>query len=66
PLVPLDRRLIITGLGDRFAPPDQSEMLWQHWDRCALHWFPGSHLMHVSQLEYLRRMTRFLQGFMFG
>jgi pimeloyl-ACP methyl ester carboxylesterase len=66
PLVPLDRRLIITGLGDRFAPPDQSEMLWQHWDRCALHWFPGSHLMRVSQLEYLRRMTRFLQGFMFG
>ncbi|MBO0863736.1 MAG: alpha/beta fold hydrolase, partial [Mycobacterium sp.] len=41
PLVPLDRRLIITGLGDRFAPPDQSEMLWQHWDRCALHWFLG-------------------------
>lgn len=66
PLVPMDRRLIITGLGDRFAPPEQAEMLWEHWNRCALHWFPGSHLMHISQLEYLRRMTAFLHGFMFG
>jgi hypothetical protein len=65
PLVPMDRRLIITGLGDRFAPPDQAEMLWEHWNRCALHWFPDSHLMHISQLEYLRRMTQFLHGFMY-
>jgi len=65
PLVPKDRRLIITGLGDRLAPPAQAEMLWEHWDRCALHWFPGNHVLHVSQPEYLRRMTRFMQGFMF-
>jgi pimeloyl-ACP methyl ester carboxylesterase len=65
PLVPKDRRMIITGLGDRMAPPDQAVMLWQHWDRCALHWFPGSHVLHVSQLDYLRRMTNFLHGFMF-
>jgi pimeloyl-ACP methyl ester carboxylesterase len=66
PLVPRDRRLIITGLGDRLAPPEQAEMLWQHWDRCALHWFPGNHILHVSQPEYLRRMTRFLRDFMFS
>lgn len=66
PMVPMDRRLIITGLGDRFAPPSQAEMLWEHWGHCALHWFPGSHLMHISQLEYLRRMTQFLQDFMFS
>ena len=65
PLVPKDRRLIITGLGDRLAPPDQAEKLWKHWDRCALHWFPGNHLIHVSQKDYLRRMTRFLQPIMF-
>lgn len=65
PLVPKDRRLIITGLGDRLAPPDQAEKLWQHWDHCALHWFPGNHLIHVSQKDYLRRMTRFLQPIMF-
>ena len=60
-----DRRLIITGLGDRLAPPEQAEMLWHHWDHCALHWFPGNHILHVSQPEYLRRMTRFLREFMF-
>ncbi len=66
PLVPRDRRLIITGLGDRLAPPEQAEMLWHHWDHCALHWFPGNHILHVSQPEYLRRMTRFLREFMFA
>jgi hypothetical protein len=40
-------------------------MLWEHWDRCALHWFPGNHVLHVSQPAYLRRMTAFLQKFMF-
>lgn len=65
PLVPKERRLIITGLGDRLAPPQQAEMLWEHWDRCAFHWFPGNHLLHVSQPDYLRRMTRFLRDFMF-
>ncbi len=65
PLVPKDRRLIITGLGDRLAPPEQAEALWEHWDRCALHWFPGNHILHVSQPDYLRRMNRFLRPFMF-
>ena len=64
PLVPRDRRLIITGLGDRLAPPEQAEVLWEHWDRCALHWFPGNHILHVSQPEYLRRTNRFLRPFM--
>jgi pimeloyl-ACP methyl ester carboxylesterase len=65
PLVAKDRRLIITGLGDRLAPPEQAELLWEHWDRCALHWFPGNHILHVSQPDYLRRMTRFMREFMF-
>lgn len=66
PLVARDRRLIITGLGDRLAPPEQAELLWRHWDRCAFHWFPGNHVLHVSQPDYLRRMTRFLRPFMFS
>jgi pimeloyl-ACP methyl ester carboxylesterase len=66
PLIPKERRLIITGLGDRLAPPEQAVALWHHWDHCALHWFPGNHILHISQPEYLRRMTRFMRGFMFG
>ena len=64
PLVGKDRRMIITGLADRMAPPNQAVLLWEHWDHCALHWFPGSHVMHVSQLDYLRRMTSFLHAVM--
>jgi pimeloyl-ACP methyl ester carboxylesterase len=64
-LVPKDRRLIIAGLGDRLAPPEHAEALWEHWDRCAFHWFPGNHILHVSQPDYLRRMTRFMRDFMF-
>nr|WP_110781540.1 alpha/beta fold hydrolase [Mycolicibacterium parafortuitum] len=65
PIPAKDRRLIIAGLGDRLAPPEQAELLWKHWDRCAFHWFPGNHVLHVSQPDYLRRMTRFLAPFMF-
>jgi len=65
PLPARDRRLIIAGLGDRLAPPEQAELLWKHWDRCTFHWFPGNHVLHVSQPDYLRRMTRFLAPFMF-
>ncbi len=66
PLLPRHRRMIITGLGDRMAPPDHAVTLWRHWDRCALHWFPGNHVIHVSQLDYLRRMTPFLHDVMLG
>jgi len=66
PLVPEDRRLIIAGLGDRLAPPQQAELLWEHWDRCAFHLFPGNHILHVSQPDYLRRMTQFMRDFMFS
>lgn len=65
PQIPTERRLIIAGLGDKLAPPQQAELLWRHWDRCAFHWFPGNHVLHVSQPDYLRRMTRFLRPFMF-
>lgn len=65
PLPAKERRLIIAGLGDRLAPPEQAELLWKHWDHCAFHWFPGNHVLHVSQPDYLRRMTRFLGQFMF-
>jgi hypothetical protein len=56
----------VAGLGDRLAPPEQAELLWEHWDRCAFHWFPGNHILHVSQPDYLRRMTRFMRDFMFA
>ena len=44
PRVPRERRFIFAGTADRVARPDQARALWRHWDRCAIHWFPGGHV----------------------
>jgi hypothetical protein len=61
PLLEKDRLFIIGGLADRLAPPDQSARLWEHWGRPRIHWFPGSHIIHVRRANYLREMGRFLR-----
>jgi pimeloyl-ACP methyl ester carboxylesterase len=64
-VVPRERRMIIGGVGDRLAPPKHALLLWEHWERCALHWFPGSHLIHLDRGAYLRQMRTFLQDIHF-
>ena len=64
--IPRDRRLIIHGEGDRLAPPSHGVALWEHWDRPDVHWFAGSHMLHVGQAAYLRRMGRFLEDIDFN
>jgi hypothetical protein len=61
PLLPVERRMVIGGVADRLAPPNHTRLLWEHWDRCRLHWFPGSHLVHLDRGEYLREIARFLR-----
>lgn len=56
------RLLIIGGLGDRLAPPEQSSRLHDHWGRPRIHWFPGSHILHVGRASYLREVGRFLRA----
>ena len=60
-LLPRERLLIIGGQADRLAPPDQSARLWEHWGEPMIHWFPGSHILHVGRGSYLRVMGRFLR-----
>ncbi len=60
-VVPRARRMIVGGVGDRLAPPTHARLLWEHWDRCRLHWFPGSHLVHLDRGAYLRETGRFLR-----
>ena len=36
-------------------------LLWEHWQRCRLHWFPGNHLIHLDQGRYLRAMRSFMK-----
>jgi dienelactone hydrolase len=66
PLLPAERLMIIGGLGDRLAPPEQSELLWEHWGRPRLHWYPGNHILHVNRAAYLRVMRAFMSGVGFG
>jgi hypothetical protein len=66
PLIDRDRLMIIGGLGDKLAPPEQSLLLWEHWNRPRLHWYPGNHLLHVNRAAYLREMRRFMAGAGFG
>lgn len=61
-----DRLFVIAGLGDRLAPPDHAERLWEHWDRPAIHAFPGNHVLHVERRHYLSRIGRFIRSTGFG
>ena len=61
-----ERLMIIGGRGDRLAPPEQSRLLWEHWGRPRLHWYPGNHLLHVNRAAYLREMRHFMAGVGFG
>jgi len=56
PLLPRERLLIVAGLGDRLAPPEQSMLLWEHWGRPELQWFPGSHVLHFGRGAYFAAM----------
>lgn len=66
PAIPRERLMIVGGVADRLCPPKHSRLLWDHWGRCRLHWFPGSHILHLDRGDYLKQMARFMVdiGFM--
>lgn len=45
PRTDTEGRLIVGAYADRITPPSETLRLWEHWDRCKLHWFPGTHLV---------------------
>ncbi len=62
PVLDASRLMLIGGAGDRLAPPKHTRLLWEHWQRCRIHWFPGSHLIHLDRGTYLWQVARFLRG----
>lgn len=60
PVLPPRRLMIVGGAGDRLAPPKHSRLLWDHWQRCRMYWFPGSHSIHLDRGNYLTEMARFM------
>lgn len=61
PLIPQDRLMVIAGAGDRLAPPKYARLLWDHWNRPRIHWFPGNHILHLDQGKYLKEIAAFLR-----
>ena len=62
PVLPRERLMIIGGVGDRLAPPKHARLLWEHWDRPRIHWFPGSHILHVRRARYLDEIEAFFES----
>lgn len=58
PRIAPERVLIIGGAGDRFTSPRFVRLLHDHWAGSGLKWFPGNHLLHFGQREYLKAMRR--------
>ncbi len=48
PRVPREGRFIYAGVADRMARPDQARALWRHWDKPAIHWFQGGHVLGLG------------------
>jgi pimeloyl-ACP methyl ester carboxylesterase len=61
PAVPKERLLIVAGRGDRIVPPVHAEVLWEHWGRPEIHWFPGGHLAHFGRGGYLQAVRKLLE-----
>jgi hypothetical protein len=58
--IPRERLMVIGGAGDRMAPPKHARLLWDHWGRPRVHWFRGSHLLHLDRRDYQARLRELL------
>jgi hypothetical protein len=61
PQVAHEGRLIVAGAADRICTPEHTRALYEHWDRPALHWFPGSHLVPLGRGAVRLRLSAFLR-----
>jgi len=61
PRVAKPGRLIVAGLADRICPPDQAQALFEHWERPAIHWFPGTHLVPIGRRATKARIEQHLR-----
>jgi dienelactone hydrolase len=46
PLLPRERLFVYGAVGDRLITPQQAEALWRHWDRPAILWLQGGHILN--------------------
>lgn len=61
PQLPRERRYIFGGTADQLVPPDLVRDLWRHWDRPAMHWYPGAHCtfsLHAAVRSFVTNALR--------
>jgi alpha/beta hydrolase family protein len=61
PLIPIERRMVIAGAGDRICGEQQVQKLWEHWERPEIHRWPGSHVAHFGREKSFEVVGRFLK-----
>lgn len=44
PKAPRHRRYVFAGVGDRMSTSGQARLLWEHWGRPRIAWYPGGHI----------------------
>jgi dienelactone hydrolase len=54
PNVPVDRRYIFAGIGDRLALAEQAAALWRRWEEPRIAWYPGNHVGYLWSGEVAR------------
>ncbi len=54
PLVDRGRLFLFAGVGDRMSTPAQARLLWEHWGRPRMAWYPGSHTSFVWSADVAR------------
>jgi dienelactone hydrolase len=58
PQLPHERRFVFGGSADQLVPPDLVRDLWRHWEKPAMHWYPGAHCTFPTHGP----VRRFIEG----
>lgn len=58
PKLPVDRILLIAASHDRFFDPGVVKLMWRHWGRPAIRWYPTSHMGFLAHLPEVLRVAR--------
>ena len=56
-----EQRYIFGGTADQLIPPDLVRDLWWHWEKPAMHWYPGAHCTfgaHSAVRGFVERALR--------
>ena len=59
PKLPVNRRVLIAGLGDQIVSPRHPHRLWEHWDSPKIHWLCGGHVAQFKDSRAFREIAEF-------